>query len=90
MNIEQQLRAHRRQRSRSATWLHGVMSLTTLAVVVAGPALGTPGKAAVADPIGDTFGTGAARIDVTVKRYTNPLGTPSPAVTDTGAFASCP
>ena len=25
-----------------------------------------------------------------VKQYSNPLGTPSPAVTDTGAFATCP
>ncbi len=60
MNIEQQPRKHLRQTAGLAAWLSGAVLL----VAAAGPALGTPGKAAVADPIGDTFGTGATRIDV--------------------------
>lgn len=40
-------------------------ALLALSLTAATPAQGLPGKAATADPIGDTFGTGATRIDVT-------------------------
>ncbi len=48
-----------------AAWAARSAALLALGLIAAAPALAVSGKGAAADPIGDTFGSGPARVDAT-------------------------